>query len=99
MNSWKQVRAILLLPGIIAVIIPATILYCTGVAWPPSPWNIVLRVIGLLFIVVELILSARTIGVFITVGHGNLDLGRKPMAPIAIPVASFLLMKCPCHQR
>ena len=37
MNIWKQLRAILLLPGMVAVVIPATILYCTGVAWPPSP--------------------------------------------------------------
>ena len=42
MNIWKQIRAILLLPGIVAVVIPATILYCTGMAWPPSPWNIVI---------------------------------------------------------
>ena len=38
----KQLRAILLLPGIIAVVIPATILYFTGIVWPPSPWNAVI---------------------------------------------------------
>ena len=27
MNAWKQLRAILLLPGMVAVVIPATILY------------------------------------------------------------------------
>jgi hypothetical protein len=47
MNLWKQIRAILLLPGMVTVVIPATILYCTGAAWPPSPWN---TVIGSVFL-------------------------------------------------
>jgi protein-S-isoprenylcysteine O-methyltransferase Ste14 len=72
MNAWKQLRAILLLPGMVTVVIPATILYCTGLAWPPSPWNIVLPIIGSLFILVGLILMAWTIGLFATVGKGTL---------------------------
>jgi protein-S-isoprenylcysteine O-methyltransferase Ste14 len=72
MNTWKQIRAILLLPGTVTIAIPATILYCTGVAWPPSPWNIILPVIGSLFIVLGLILMAWTIGLFITIGKGTL---------------------------
>ena len=72
MNAWKQLRAILLLPGMVAVLIPATILYCTGVAWPPSPWNIVLPVVGSVLILVGLILMAWTIGLFVTVGKGTL---------------------------
>lgn len=48
MNFWNQLRAILLLPGIIAVAIPAAILYFTGVVWPPSLLNIV---IGSVFVV------------------------------------------------
>ena len=46
MNTWKQLRAILLLPGMVTVVIPATILYFTGVHWLPSPWNAVLPVVG-----------------------------------------------------
>lgn len=72
MHPWKQLRAILLLPGMVTVVIPATILYCTGLAWPPSPRNIVLPVIGSLFILVGLILMAWTIGLFVTVGKGTL---------------------------
>jgi len=69
MNIWKQIRAILLLPGIIAVAIPATILYGTGVAWPPSPWNIV---IGCVFTLVGLSLMISTNRLFTTIGKGTL---------------------------
>jgi len=71
MNLWKELRAILLLPGMVTVVIPATILYGTGLAWPPSPWNIVLPVSGSLFILIGLILMAWTIGLFVTVGKGT----------------------------
>lgn len=75
MNAWKQLRAILLLPGMVTVVIPATILYCTGVAWPPSPWNIVLPVIGSVLILVGLILMVWTIGLFTVIGKGTLAPG------------------------
>jgi protein-S-isoprenylcysteine O-methyltransferase Ste14 len=69
MNLWKQVRAVILLPGIIAVVIPATILHFTGIIWPPSPWNIV---IGLLLMLLGLLLMAWTNRLFATVGQGTL---------------------------
>ena len=69
MNAWKQLRAILLLPGIIAVIIPATILYRTGIGWPPSPWNIG---IGSVFMIFGIALMVWTNRLFATVGHGTL---------------------------
>ena len=69
MNIWRQLRAILLLPGTIAVAIPATILYCSGVAWPPSPWNVV---IGSVFMILGLTLMVSTNRLFATVGHGTL---------------------------
>jgi protein-S-isoprenylcysteine O-methyltransferase Ste14 len=65
----KQLRAILLLPGMVAVAIPATILYFTGIAWPPCPWN---AVIGSLFMILGLMLMAWTNRLFTTVGHGTL---------------------------
>lgn len=71
MSIWKQIRAILLLPGMVAIVIPTTILYCTGIRWPPSPWNIVPPVIGSGLILLGLILMAWTIGLFITVGKGT----------------------------
>ncbi len=69
MNIWKQLRAILLLPGTIAVIIPATILYFTGIGWPPSPWNVVT---GSAFMILGLTLMVWTNRLFATVGKGTL---------------------------
>ncbi len=69
MNIWKQIRAVLLLPGMLAVVIPATILYYTGMAWPPSLWNIV---IGCVFICAGLALMILTNRLFTSVGHGTL---------------------------
>ena len=72
MTVWKQLRAILLLPGMVVVAIPATILYFTGLNWLPSPWSIVLPVVGNLFVILGLILISGTITLFITVGKGTL---------------------------
>ena len=69
MNIWEQVRAILLLPGIVAVAIPAAIFNFTGFAWSPSPWNIA---IGAVFVIFGIALMAWTNRLFVTVGHGTL---------------------------
>jgi protein-S-isoprenylcysteine O-methyltransferase Ste14 len=71
MTAWLQLRAILLLPGMVTIVIPATILYFTGIRWPPFPWNIILPIIGSVLILFGLILMAWTIGLFITVGKGT----------------------------
>jgi protein-S-isoprenylcysteine O-methyltransferase Ste14 len=70
MDTWKQLRAVLLLPGTVIVVIPATILYATGVHWPPT--RIVLPVIGSVFALLGLILMALTSRLFTKVGHGTL---------------------------
>ena len=69
MNVWRQLRAILLLPGTVTVVIPATILYCTGIVWPPSPWNVV---IGMIFVILGIALMVWTNRLFATVGKGTL---------------------------
>ncbi len=69
MIAWKQLRAILLLPGMVAVAIPAAILYFTGIAWPPSLWNIA---IGSVFMVLGITLMVWTNRLFAIVGHGTL---------------------------
>ena len=66
MNAWKQLRAILLLPGMVTVVIPATIIYFTGISQPRS------IVIGSFFILVGLALMILTNRLFTTVGHGTL---------------------------
>ena len=72
MNAWKRLRAILLLPGMVIIVIPAAILYCTGSGWLPSPWDIILPVVGSILIFLGLALMAWTNRLFITVGKGSL---------------------------
>jgi protein-S-isoprenylcysteine O-methyltransferase Ste14 len=77
MEMWKHVRAILLLPGILAVVIPSTILWLTGPdtldLWQSIPaTRVVLPVLGLLFICLGLVLMVATIRLFMTVGKGTL---------------------------
>ena len=71
METWKHLRAILPLPGIVTLPNPATILYLTGIRWPPFPWNIVLAVIGCGFVLVGLGLIVWTNRLFTTVGRGS----------------------------
>jgi len=72
MNVWKQLRAILLLPGMVIVAIPTVILCITDVNRLPSPSNIVLPIVGSLFVILGLILMAWTIRLFILIGKGTL---------------------------
>ena len=66
----QQIRAILLLPGTVMVVIPATILYFTGMHWPPT--HVVLTVIGSGLALLGLTLMALTNRLFTTIGHGTL---------------------------
>jgi protein-S-isoprenylcysteine O-methyltransferase Ste14 len=68
----KQLWAILLLPGMVTVVVPATILYFTGVHWPSAPWDVFLAAIGSLFVLLGLILMVWTNRLFTTVGKGTL---------------------------
>ncbi len=68
MDTWKQLRAILLLPGTVIVVIPATILCVTGI----RPWNVALLAVGSIFVLVGLTLMALTSRLFTKVGQGTL---------------------------
>jgi protein-S-isoprenylcysteine O-methyltransferase Ste14 len=73
----KHLRAILLLPGMVLVVIPATILYVTGIdtfdLWQSQPaTRFVLPLLGILLMVVGLVLMVATIRLFITVGKRTL---------------------------
>jgi protein-S-isoprenylcysteine O-methyltransferase Ste14 len=63
----QQLRAILLLPGMVAIVIPATILYFTGI----RPWNVALLVVGSILILLGLTLMVWTNRLFTTVGKGT----------------------------
>ena len=77
METWKHLRAILLLPGMLAVVIPGTILLLTGLdtlgLWQSYPATRVgLPVLGGALICLNLVLMVATILLFMTVGKGTL---------------------------
>jgi protein-S-isoprenylcysteine O-methyltransferase Ste14 len=70
-------KHLLVLPGMAAIVIPATIIFLTGLdtfgLWQSLPaTRFVLPVLGLLAIVVSLVLVVATIRLFVTVGKGTL---------------------------
>jgi protein-S-isoprenylcysteine O-methyltransferase Ste14 len=73
---WKQVRAIALLPGMVLLVIPATLLYLTGPAdlgWAlPRPWSLLRGLLGCGLVGLGLVLMATTIALFHRVGIGTL---------------------------
>jgi protein-S-isoprenylcysteine O-methyltransferase Ste14 len=64
---WRHVRAIVLLPGVVAVAVPALIVWRTGVTVRLAP-----ALLGLLLIGVGLTFVVRTVSLFATVGRGTL---------------------------
>jgi protein-S-isoprenylcysteine O-methyltransferase Ste14 len=72
MNVWTQLRAILLLPGTVTVVIPAIILHFAGMHWLSPPWTIALLATGSILVLLGLILMTTTIRLFVTVGKGTL---------------------------
>jgi protein-S-isoprenylcysteine O-methyltransferase Ste14 len=77
MDTWKHLRAILLLPFVVAVVIPGTILWLTGPdtlgLWQSAPaTRVALPALGLLLIGLGLMLMVATIRLFVTVGQGTL---------------------------
>ena len=74
---WKHIRAIILLPGIVTLVIPGTILWLSGTdsfgLWQSVPASrVVLPVIGGICICLGLLLMVATIRLFVTVGKGTL---------------------------
>lgn len=76
MQTWQHLRAILLLPGIVTLLIPGLIISRTrsvqigwGLAWP---WSLVLAGNGILFMSLGLTLLYQTVRLFITRGQGTL---------------------------
>ena len=73
----KHLRAIMMLPGMVLVVIPGTILWLAGTdslgLWQSVPASrIVLPVIGVICICLGLVLMVATIRLFVTVGKGTL---------------------------
>jgi protein-S-isoprenylcysteine O-methyltransferase Ste14 len=75
--TWKHLRAILVLPFMVTVVIPGTILFLTGVdtldLWRSHPaTRVALPILGCAFICLGLVLMVATIRLFVTVGKGTL---------------------------
>ncbi len=74
--TWQQVKAVILLPFTVTVVIPAIILYCTGFGGMAllrsAPWNIVMFVGAGVLLVVGLVLLATTVALFAKIGRGTL---------------------------
>jgi protein-S-isoprenylcysteine O-methyltransferase Ste14 len=66
MTVWRHLAAILLLPGVVAVAVPALLL------WRDGPQFSRLAVIGIPLIAVGLVLIVGTIRLFASVGRGTL---------------------------
>jgi protein-S-isoprenylcysteine O-methyltransferase Ste14 len=77
MEAWRHLRAIILLPGVVTLVIPGTILWRTGMdtwgLWQSvPPTRIILPAIGGMCICLGLTLMTATIRLFATVGEGTL---------------------------
>ena len=77
METWKHLRAILLLPFMVTVVIPGVILWLTGPdtlgLWQSAPaTRVALPVLGGALICLGLVLVVATIRLFVTVGQGAL---------------------------
>jgi sulfite exporter TauE/SafE len=72
MNSWKHIRAILILPVMATVVIPGVLLCFFGVdsldLWQSAPiTRFILPVIGAVLILLGLTLMVGTIRLFVTI--------------------------------
>ena len=73
--TWQQLKAVILLPFTVTVVIPAIILYFTGFGGMallrPAPWNILILVGAAVLLVVGLVLLATTVTLFAKIGRGT----------------------------
>lgn len=77
MEFWKHLRAILLLPGMVLLVIPGVILWRTGFdtlgLWRSVPSSrVILPLLGVICVGPGLLLMVATIRLFVTVGQGTL---------------------------
>lgn len=77
METWKHLRAILLLPFMVTVVVPGILVWLTGPdtlgLWESAPaTRFALPVVGLLFVGLGLVLMVATSRLFVTVGLGTL---------------------------
>jgi protein-S-isoprenylcysteine O-methyltransferase Ste14 len=74
---WKHIRAILLLPGVVTVVVPATILFLTGtdtfgLSSHAPVARMVIGILGIVCIGIEVVLFGATVYLLATSGRGTL---------------------------
>ncbi len=73
---WKHVKAVILLPFMVTVVIPALILYSTGIGGiaiqRPVPWNVLMVGGAVVLLAVGLALFVTTVWLFARIGKGTL---------------------------
>lgn len=76
MTVWKHIQAVALLPFMVTVVIPVTILHLTGLdgmaIHRPVPWNLLMLAGAVLSIGLGLSLVVTTIRMFFQIGRGTL---------------------------
>jgi protein-S-isoprenylcysteine O-methyltransferase Ste14 len=90
-ETWKHLRAILLLPGLVLVVIPTTILWLNGAdtlgVWQSFPSSrVILPIIGIACICIGLSLMVATIRLFARVGQGTLAPWEPPQRLVVLGV-------------
>jgi protein-S-isoprenylcysteine O-methyltransferase Ste14 len=75
-DTWRHIRAILVLPFMGTIVIPGILLFLTGTSGSAyslsSSWNGVLMLAGFLFVCGGLVLFVTTVRLFVLVGRGTL---------------------------
>src|SRR6478735_7630031 len=66
MSAWRHLRAVGLLPGVVAVVVPTLLLALSGVH--VGCWSL----LGIPPLALGLLLLVRTVALFVTVGRGTL---------------------------
>lgn len=88
---WRHLRAIILLPGMVTLVIPGTILWRRGIdtlgLWQSVPASrFILPLIGIIFACLGLSLMVATIRLFVTVGKGTLSPWNPPQRLVVLGV-------------
>ena len=76
MNIWQHIKAVLVLPFMVTVAVPAAILYFTGIDGMaldlPAPWSILMLTGATILLGLGLLLFATTVWLFVRIGRGTL---------------------------
>jgi protein-S-isoprenylcysteine O-methyltransferase Ste14 len=74
--TWQHLKAVILLPFMVAAVMPAIILHFTGLdgmaLQRPAPWNVLILVLAAVLLGVGLLLFVMTVSLFVRIGRGTL---------------------------